>query len=52
MSDGRLPASSLASADTFGIRRFYLFSTDAGKAMYVTEGFVSTDRYMLLTVPI
>jgi GNAT superfamily N-acetyltransferase len=44
--------AALGSADELGIRRFSLFATDAGKPLYVKEGFASTERYMALPVPL
>jgi GNAT superfamily N-acetyltransferase len=44
--------AALGSAGILGIRRFSLLATDAGKRMYVTEGFSSTDRHMVLSVPV
>jgi GNAT superfamily N-acetyltransferase len=47
-----LLGAALGSADKLGIRRFFLFATDAGKPLYVNEGFTSTERYMVLPVPV
>jgi GNAT superfamily N-acetyltransferase len=44
--------AALGSAETLGIGRYCLFAPDAGRPLYVTEGFGSTDRYMMLPVPV
>jgi ribosomal protein S18 acetylase RimI-like enzyme len=44
--------AAVGSADKFGIRRFSLVATDAGKPLYVKEGFASTERHMVLPVPL
>jgi GNAT superfamily N-acetyltransferase len=46
----RLLGAALGSADKLGIRRFFLFATDDGSPLYVSEGFTSTERYMVLPV--
>jgi GNAT superfamily N-acetyltransferase len=46
-----LLGAALGSADELGIRRFFLFATDAGKPLYVENGFTSTERYMVLPIP-
>jgi GNAT superfamily N-acetyltransferase len=43
--------AALGSAGRLGIRRFVLLATDAGKPLYVQEGFTSAERYMVLPVP-
>jgi len=47
-----LLGAALGSAESLGIRRFFLFATDAGKPLYIKEGFTPTDRYMVLPIPL
>jgi GNAT superfamily N-acetyltransferase len=47
-----LLGAAVGSADKLGIRRFSLVATDAGKPLYVKEGFTSTERHMVLPVPL
>ena len=41
----------LGVADERGIRRFYLYATDAGRPMYVEAGFANHDDWMVVQVP-
>jgi GNAT superfamily N-acetyltransferase len=41
----------LASAPDYGIRRFNLYATEAGRPLYVNEGFSHRDDWMVLHLP-
>lgn len=40
------------AAPTFGFRRLYLYSTDAGRPLYRNTGFTSDDRWMARHLPL
>jgi GNAT superfamily N-acetyltransferase len=41
----------LASGPDYGIRRFNLYATEAGRSLYVNEGFSNRDDWMVLQLP-
>jgi GNAT superfamily N-acetyltransferase len=48
---GSLLRSCLAAGPDFGIRRFNLYATEAGRPLYLKEGFSTPDNWMALHLP-
>ena len=48
---GSLLQSCLASGPDYGIRKFNLYATEAGRPLYLKEGFSAPDNWMVLRSP-
>ncbi len=48
---GSLLRSCLAAGPDYGIRKFNLYATEAGRALYLKEGFSTPDSWMELHLP-